>query len=60
MTQSDGYENWRKQEFKDLSNLVQNRFKALQNPKKDCKNAHLVTNGDIRPCGWGMVWKEFK
>jgi hypothetical protein len=57
MTQNDGYEKWRDQEFQDLTNLVQEKFKILQNPS-DCKNAHLVTNAGIRPCGWGDLNRD--
>jgi hypothetical protein len=53
MTLNDGYEDWRKQEFQDLTNLVQERFKKHENPS-DCEKARLITNGEaIVSCGWG-------
>jgi hypothetical protein len=52
MTINDGYEDWRNQEFLDLTNLVQQRFKIHQNPS-DCENAKILTNVEEKPCGWG-------
>ena len=34
----DGFKSWREKEAKDLSDLVQKRLHALQNPK-DCSSA---------------------
>lgn len=38
LAEVDGYSTWREKEANDLSNLVQDRFHFLQNPK-DCKSA---------------------
>lgn len=38
MSAVDGYEEWRQKESQELTNLVQERFKYLQNPE-DCDSA---------------------
>lgn len=38
LAEVDGYSTWRENEANSLSNLVQERFKFLQNPT-DCKTA---------------------
>lgn len=37
----DGYEEWRQKESQELTNLVQERFKYLQNPV-DCDSARKL------------------
>lgn len=37
----DGYEEWRQKESEELTNLVQERFKYLQNPE-DCDSARKL------------------
>lgn len=41
LRQVDGYEPWRRQEARDLSDLMQRRLHYLQNPK-DCANARKL------------------
>ncbi|XP_060530769.1 alpha-(1,6)-fucosyltransferase isoform X2 [Cylas formicarius] len=48
----DGYKEWREQEFHNLSNLVQTRFKNLQNPK-DCSIARKLVCSLNKGCGYG-------
>ena len=38
LSEVDGFKSWREKEAKDLSELVQKRLHALQNPK-DCSTA---------------------
>jgi hypothetical protein len=52
LVETDGYDEWRRKELKDLSDLVSNRLVALQNPV-DCSSAKkLVCNLNIE-CGYG-------
>lgn len=37
----DGYEEWRQKESQELTNLLQDRFKYLQNPE-DCDSARKL------------------
>lgn len=48
----DGYEKWRQDEAKELSDLVQRRLHYLQNPK-DCKNARKLVCKLNKGCGYG-------
>ncbi|EFN69737.1 Alpha-(1,6)-fucosyltransferase [Camponotus floridanus] len=48
----DGYEEWRKKEAKDLSDLVQKRFRYLQNPA-DCSKAKKLICSLNKGCGFG-------
>ena len=41
LAEADGFKNWREREAKELSNLVQKRLHALQNPK-DCSTARKL------------------
>lgn len=43
---------WKKQTSVDLANLVQKRFRYLQNPK-DCKKARKLICDLTKPCGYG-------
>ncbi|XP_037935863.1 alpha-(1,6)-fucosyltransferase [Teleopsis dalmanni] len=52
LRKSDGYELWRHQEAKDLSDLVQRRLYYLQNPK-DCNNARKLVCKLNKGCGYG-------
>ncbi|XP_026478661.1 alpha-(1,6)-fucosyltransferase-like [Ctenocephalides felis] len=48
----DGFNNWREQESRDLSDLVQRRFHYLQNPK-DCNTAKKLVCNLNKGCGFG-------
>lgn len=48
----DGFESWREQEAKSLSDLVQRRLKYLQNPP-DCQNARKLVCRLNKGCGYG-------
>lgn len=48
----DGYESWREQEAKDLSELVQKRLHYLQNPD-DCQKARKLVCRLNKGCGYG-------
>lgn len=56
LAEVDGYAIWREKEANDLSNLVQERFKYLQNPtnckvaKKLVCNINKVTNHLFSNC----------
>lgn len=50
--QLDGYEAWRHQEAKDLSDLVQRRLRYLQNPP-DCGKAKKLVCKLNKGCGYG-------
>ena len=52
LTKVDGYDEWRKQEAKDLSDLVQRRFRYLQNPS-DCSKARKLVCSLNKGCGFG-------
>ncbi|KAL1506287.1 hypothetical protein ABEB36_005679 [Hypothenemus hampei] len=52
LAEVDGYEEWRKKESNDLSNLVQKRFKFLQNPQ-DCTIAKKLVCSLNKGCGYG-------
>ncbi|ERL96089.1 alpha-(1,6)-fucosyltransferase [Dendroctonus ponderosae] len=49
---ADGYAEWRQKESNDLSNLVQVRFKLLQNPP-DCNKAKKLVCSLNKGCGFG-------
>lgn len=52
LRQVDGYEPWRRQEARDLSDLMQRRLHYLQNPK-DCANARKLVCKLNKGCGYG-------
>ncbi|XP_015587832.1 alpha-(1,6)-fucosyltransferase isoform X2 [Cephus cinctus] len=52
LTKADGYDAWREKEAKDLSDLVQRRFRALQNPS-DCNKAKKLICSLNKGCGFG-------
>ena len=52
MTENDGHANWRQKEAKDLSDLVQRRLSALQNPP-DCSKARKLVCKLNKGCGYG-------
>ncbi|KAG7199674.1 hypothetical protein KM043_014264 [Ampulex compressa] len=52
MKKTDGYDEWREKEAKDLSDLVQKRFTYLQNPK-DCNKAKKLICSLNKGCGFG-------
>ncbi|XP_012256247.2 alpha-(1,6)-fucosyltransferase [Athalia rosae] len=52
LAQVDGYQDWREKESKDLSDLVQRRFKYLQNPE-DCDRAKKLICSLNKGCGFG-------
>ncbi|XP_032682699.1 alpha-(1,6)-fucosyltransferase isoform X1 [Odontomachus brunneus] len=52
MTKADGYNEWREKEAKDLSDLVQRRFRYLQNPA-DCNKARKLVCSLNKGCGFG-------
>ncbi|XP_073815042.1 alpha-(1,6)-fucosyltransferase 8 [Musca autumnalis] len=52
LRQLDGYEAWRHQEAKDLSDLVQRRLRYLQNPP-DCSKAKKLVCKLNKGCGYG-------
>lgn len=49
---SDGFEQWRVQDSKDLSELMQKRLTALQNPE-DCDSAKKLVCSLNKGCGYG-------
>lgn len=49
---ADGYDEWRKKEAKELSDLVQKRFRYLQNPN-DCNKARKLVCSLNKGCGFG-------
>ncbi|KAJ8687903.1 hypothetical protein QAD02_023698 [Eretmocerus hayati] len=48
----DGYRKWREKEVTELSNLVQKRFKTLQNPQ-NCQTAKKLLCQINKGCGFG-------
>ncbi|KAJ8938216.1 hypothetical protein NQ314_011575 [Rhamnusium bicolor] len=52
LTEVDGYATWREKESNDLSNLVQERFKYLQNPE-NCNTAKKLVCSLNKGCGYG-------
>nr|CAH7753493.1 unnamed protein product [Callosobruchus chinensis] len=48
----DGYSVWREKEAADMSNLVQDRFRYLQNPE-NCKTARKLVCSLNKGCGYG-------
>ncbi|KAL7291836.1 hypothetical protein TKK_0014616 [Trichogramma kaykai] len=52
LSESDGYNSWRKNEITELSTLVQQRFRNLQNPV-DCDNARKLICNINKGCGFG-------
>lgn len=52
LTKADGYNEWRKKESQDLSDLVQRRFRYLQNPS-DCNKAKKLICSLNKGCGFG-------
>ncbi len=56
LAENDGYAEWRQNESKALSSIVQNRLKALQNPK-DCSSARKLVCNLNKGCGYGCQVK---
>ncbi len=56
LAENDGYAEWRQNESKALSSIVQNRLKALQNPK-DCGSARKLVCNLNKGCGYGCQVK---
>jgi len=52
LQESDGYDEWRKQESSDLSALVQARLHYLQNPS-NCGSARKLVCNLNKGCGYG-------
>ena len=52
MRAHDGHDTWREEEAKALSDLVQARLHAVQNPE-DCKNAKKLVCNLNKGCGYG-------
>ena len=52
LAETDGHTSWRKKEAKDLSDLVQARIQALQNPE-DCDSAKKLLCSLNKGCGFG-------
>ena len=52
MKETDGHDQWRQTEARDLSNLVQARLKHLQNPE-DCSTARKLVCNLNKGCGYG-------
>ncbi|KAJ8933188.1 hypothetical protein NQ318_022682 [Aromia moschata] len=52
LAEVDGYATWREREANDLSNLVQERFRFLQNPK-NCDSAKKLVCNLNKGCGYG-------
>jgi glycoprotein 6-alpha-L-fucosyltransferase len=48
----DNYGTYRKEESIKLGNLIQNRFKLLQNPN-NCTNSKKLLCNINKPCGFG-------
>ncbi|CAH1104583.1 unnamed protein product [Psylliodes chrysocephalus] len=52
LAEVDGYANWRQKESNDLSTLVMDRFKYLQNPE-NCDTARKLVCNLNKGCGYG-------
>nr|XP_020655368.1 alpha-(1,6)-fucosyltransferase isoform X1 [Pogona vitticeps] len=52
LSQTDGADDWREKEAKDLTELVQRRITYLQNPK-DCSKAKKLVCNINKGCGYG-------
>ena len=52
MTANDGHDGWRAAESRALSDLVQKRLRALQNPE-DCSKAKKLVCKLNKGCGYG-------
>ena len=52
LSETDGYNEWRKKELKDLSDIVQSQIAALQNPVNCSSAKKLVCNLNIG-CAYG-------
>lgn len=52
LTKADGHDEWREREAKELSDLVQRRFRYLQNPT-DCNKAKKLICNLNKGCGFG-------
>lgn len=52
LRENDGYDDWRENEAKDLSAIVQARLKYLQNPD-DCRKANKLICNLNKGCGYG-------
>ena len=52
LAQNDGHAEWRLNESKALSAVVQNRLKSLQNPS-DCRTAQKLVCNLNKECGYG-------
>ena len=57
LAETDGHTSWRKKEAKDLSDLVQARIRALQNPE-DCDSAKKLLCSLNKGCGFGCQGGE--
>lgn len=52
LSNSNGYDKWRQKEADELSDLIQRRLHALQNPK-DCRTAKKLVCNLNKGCGYG-------
>lgn len=52
LNEVDGYSTWREKESNELSELIQSRFRYLQNPP-DCKTARKLVCTLNKGCGYG-------
>ncbi|ODM92730.1 Alpha-(1,6)-fucosyltransferase [Orchesella cincta] len=52
LRQEDGYETYRERETQELSKIMQNRIRTLQNPP-DCEKAKKVVCSINKGCGFG-------
>ena len=55
---TDGYEEWRQKEVKEINGLIMTRLLALQNPKDCAKAKKLVCHLDS--CGFGCMVQRLK
>ena len=58
LAETDGHTSWRKKEAKDLSDLVQARIRALQNPE-DCDSAKKLLCSLNKGCGFGCQGEKY-
>ncbi|XP_041468752.1 alpha-(1,6)-fucosyltransferase-like isoform X2 [Lytechinus variegatus] len=52
LSRVDGYSSWRQKEAKELTKLVQQRLRYVQNPK-DCSKVKKISCNIRIPCGYG-------
>eukprot|EP00057_Strongylocentrotus_purpuratus_P016641 XP_011671115.1 PREDICTED: alpha-(1,6)-fucosyltransferase [Strongylocentrotus purpuratus] len=52
LSRADGFSSWRQKEAKELTKLVQQRLRYLQNPK-DCSKAKKIVCNLNKGCGYG-------